>query len=146
MSTQELVDSVYDIIDSGSVNSSIINTDFATIKRTKRTVLNKILYIDNKSDIKKLEMKLSNYRFIDKVDDITYGSYIRWINFDDPDNKLKIGGYVCDIIIKPSGIIILCKNRTRRMFQLNMSKCVIFQILSEQENIVLSTLEYIINK
>jgi hypothetical protein len=146
MSKRDILDSVYDIIESGDVNSSIINTDFKTIKKTKRNVFNKLLYIDDPDDIKKLEKKLMNYRFIDKIDDLTYGSYIRWIKFDDPENKLKVGGYVCDIIIKPSGVIILCKNRTMQMFQLNMSNCAIFQVLSEQENIVLSAIEYIINK
>lgn len=146
MSKRDILDSVYDIIESGDVNSSIINTDFKTIKTTKRNVFKKLLYIDDPDDIKKLEKKLLNYRFIDKIDDLTCGSYIRWIKFDDPENKLKVGGYVCDIIIKPSGVIILCKNRTRQMFQLNMSTCAIFQVLSEQENIVLSAIEYIINK
>lgn len=146
MSRDELIDSVYDIIDNGNVNSSIINTDFKTIKKNKRNVLKNVLFIEDTSSIKNIETKLKNYRFIDRIVDLTYGSYIRWISYDDPTNKLKIGGYICDIIVKSTGVIILCKNRTRRMFQINMSNCVIFQVLSDEENIVLSTLQYITNK
>uniref|UniRef100_A0A6C0BT40 Uncharacterized protein n=1 Tax=viral metagenome TaxID=1070528 RepID=A0A6C0BT40_9ZZZZ len=140
------IETINDMVNDGYISHSIINTDFEKIKKIKNNVLKNMLYIEDNDYIEYLEEKLDRYRFIDGMDELTYGSYIRWINFDDPYHKLKIGGFICDISITYKGVIIKCRNRTRNMFQINLSKCVIFQMISEQEHIVLSTLQHIINK
>ena len=140
------LESIYDMINDGNICNSIINADFKTIRLHKCQSLKKILGIEEPSTIEELETKLEKYRFIDGINELTYGGYIRWINFNDDDYKLKIGGYICDVMITSSGVIIKCKNRTNRMFQINMSNCIVFQMITEQEHIVLSTLEHLINK
>ena len=138
------LESIYGMIDEGNICHSIINTDFKTICLHRKKALKNILSIED-DVLKEFESKLERYRFIDGVNELTYGGYIRWINFNN-ENKLTIGGYICDIMITTSGVIIKCKNRTNRMFQLNMSNCIIFQMITEQEHIVLSTLEHLIKR
>jgi hypothetical protein len=73
-----------------------------------------------------------------------YGSYIRWISLKDPDNlKLTNGGIVCEMKVGETGIVVVCKNRFNRFFQLNMNENLIFQKLSDQEQVLLSALDFI---
>ena len=93
-----------------------------------------------KSQKKSFLSKLKNYKYVDEVPDIEYGAYIRWI----PLNNIRLtnGGLVCDIIIE-DGINILCKNNMGRFFQCNMNNCIIFQMLSNEEQVILSALKYV---
>ena len=77
---------------------------------------------------------------------IRYGAYIRWISLKDPANiKLTNGGIICDIKVN-DGIQIRCKNNQHRFFQLKMGECLIFQKLSDQEQILLSAMDYLQEK
>ena len=48
-----------------------------------------------------------------------------------------------EIKIDLSGIKIVCKNNMNRFFQINMNENLIFQKLNNQENVLLSALDYI---
>jgi hypothetical protein len=52
---------------------------------------------------------LKEYRYVDEIDELRYGSYIRWINIKDPDASLTLlrGGFIVDIINKNGDKIIL---------------------------------------
>ena len=67
-------------------------------------------------------MNLKNYRFIDELPDLHYGSYIRWITIKDPQNiKLTNGGIVCEMKVGDDGIIVVCKNKMNRFFSFKMN-------------------------
>ena len=60
-----------------------------------------------------------------------------------PENiKLSNGGIVCDIKIN-EGINIICRNNMHRFFQLKMGECLVFQKLSQQEQVILKALDYL---
>ena len=87
--------------------------------------------------------KLKGYKFVDEIDEIKYGAYIKWIPIGDP-NKLPLnnGGIVCDIKVTDI-VLIICKNRFNRYFTIKMDECLIFQKLTDQERVILAALDHL---
>ena len=50
---------------------------------------------------------------------------------------------MCDIIAINKDIHIKCKNKMNVMFQIKLSEIILFQKLSEQEEIILKAIKYI---
>lgn len=92
--------------------------------------------------------KLEGYKYIDSLDEIKYGRYIKWTDVDyvkDTVPKLASGGIVCEVKIGDSGINIVCKNFMHKYFQIVMDECMIFQKLSSQELVLLAALDHLDN-
>lgn len=89
--------------------------------------------------------KLKDYRYVDDLNGLTHGAYIRWIDLKNPEQlTLAKGGIVCDIKIGQKGISLLCKTYPNpALFHINMDECLIFQRLSQQERILLVALDYL---
>lgn len=120
-------------------NESITNLSISEIKSQKNDILQK-LNLD-KSDLKENLKKLKEYRYINNINDINYGCFIRYINLKKINNlNLNNGGIVCDIKIN-NGIEILCRNNLNRFFQIKFDENLIFQKLTEQEKIILNVLK-----
>ena len=89
-------------------NEELLNIDFKTLHKQKETIISKLQL--PKAEEKGIIKKLQNYRFIDELPDMRYGSYIRWISLKDPDNlKLTNGGLVCEMKVGDTGIVVVCK-------------------------------------
>ena len=99
--------------------------DSQTIKQAKIDMLKQLL--DNTKEIKEYYKLLKEYRYVDELDELRYGSYIRWFNITNPEASLTLlrGGFIADITNK-NGVNILCKNRNK-FFTIKMDKSVIFQ-------------------
>ena len=123
-------------------NAQLLELDFKKIEFEKKDILDKLqLPKKQQNDILK---KLRQYRYIDELPGMKYGSYVRWISLKNPENlKLTNGGIVCEMKVGDKGIVIVCKNNFNRFFQLNMTETLIFQKLTEEELVLLSALEYI---
>lgn len=123
-------------------NAQLLELNFKKIEVEKKDILDKLeLPQKQQNDILK---KLRQYRYIDELPGMKYGSYVRWISLKNPENlKLTNGGIVCEMKVGDKGIVIVCKNNFNRFFQLNMTETLIFQKLTEQELVLLSALEYI---
>jgi hypothetical protein len=88
--------------------------------------------------------KLKGYRYIDEMNDLKYGAFIRWIPITDPNYlPLHYCGIICDIKIMDEGVFIVCKNFMHRHYTFKMDECLIFQKLTEQERILLSALDHL---
>ena len=123
-------------------NSSLINLTKKKIAKDKNDILQQLQLPGAK--VKELNKKLKNYRYIDELNDLKYGSYIRWFNIKDPEKiKLTNGGIVCDIKLTDTGTHIVCKNSFHKFMQIRMDECILFQKLSEQENIIIAVLSYL---
>ena len=123
-------------------NEGIIDLNMATIAKNKNDILQKLQLPRN--DLVALQKKLKLYRYIDDLKDIRFGSYIRWIPLKNPENiKLTNGGIICDIKEVNDDIHIKCKNRMNMIFQTKLSEGIIFQKLSDQEQIILNALKYL---
>lgn len=122
-------------------NECLVHLDNNKIKSIKNDMLQKLGIPSSK--LRQYHKSLKNYRYVDELPGIRYGAYIRWISLRDPANiKLTNGGIICDIKID-NGINIVCKNNQHRLFQLKMGESLIFQKLSEQEQILLSAMDYL---
>ena len=68
-----------------------------------------------KKVLQKLEIdgkKLKEYRYVDELNELKTGGYVRWVNANDL-TKLMNGGFVVRVDIEKEGILIICKNNFR---------------------------------
>jgi hypothetical protein len=99
-----------------------------------------------KEDTTVLFKKLKGYKYVDEMNDLKYGTHLRWIPIDNPTNiNLKQGAIFCEMKIKEEGVYCLCKNYgyNSRYFQLLFDKNLIFQKLTDQELVLLSALDHL---
>ena len=123
-------------------NEGIVDLNMATIAKNKNDILQKLRLPRN--ELVALQKKLKLYRYIDDLKDIRFGGYIRWISLKNPEViKLTNGGIVCDIKEINDDIHIKCKNRMNMIFQTKLSEGIIFQKLSDQEQVILNALKYL---
>ena len=124
-------------------NSSIMNQTTRKIKDIKNNVLQR-LQLSGKI-LKEFHKKLKKYRYFSDMHDLQFGYYIRWIPLKDPNNiKLTTGGIIIDIDIINDCIQIKVKNNQNRIFQIKFDEVMIFQKLSQQENVILTVLDYVV--
>jgi hypothetical protein len=99
-----------------------------------------------RKDTMDIMKKLTDYKYVDEMNDLKYGTYIRWIPIDDPTNiHLTKGAIFCEMKITDDGVFCICKNfgYKLRYFQIPMDKNLIFQKLTEQELVLLSALDHL---
>ena len=78
------------------------------------------------------------------MEDLRFGSYVRWISLKNPAViKLTNGGIVCDIKEVNGDIHVKCKNKMNMIFQVKMSEILLFQKLSQQEEVILKAMKYL---
>jgi hypothetical protein len=90
--------------------------------------------------------KLRNYRYVDEMDDLKYGTYLRWIPLNNPEElKLSKGAIFCEVKITDDGVQLVCKNYgyNNRFFQIKLDENLVFQRLTEQEQVLLSALDHL---
>lgn len=136
---------------------SVSKLSYDKINTIKYNVLMRIGLEDD--ELESMLLKLSDYRYVEELQDIHHGAFVRYIPLvssnnnsksskDHQDNKiiLKPGGFICDIKILGSGVQLLCRNHFRKMFQLRLDEVLLFQKLTKQEEIILSVFDYLNKK
>ena len=123
-------------------NESIIHLTSEKIKTMKNNVLQKLQLPREK--LKELHKKLKDYRYVDEIQDINYGCFLRWINLKNIDNlNLTTGAYLCEIQINNNGTGLICKNIFNKHFYVCMDELLLFQKLTDQEKILLSVVDHL---
>jgi len=123
-------------------NIGVIDLTPAIVKQQKNDILQRMQFKGEK--LKEYHKKLKDYRYIDEVKDLKYGSFLRWFNIKEPNNiKLVSGAVLCDVKLHDDGVHLVMKNLFNRFIQIRMDECIIFQKLSDQEHIILSVLGYL---
>jgi hypothetical protein len=100
----------------------------------------------SREDTLELLKKLKDYKYVDEMNELKYGAYIRWIPIEDPDKiHLTRGALFCEMKITDDGVFFICKNYgyNCRHFQISMDKNLIFQKLTDQELVLLSALDHL---
>ena len=90
--------------------------------------------------------RLNNYKYVDEMNDLKYGTYIRWIPIDDVKKIVLFKGAIfCEMKITDDGVFLVCKNVgfNLRHFRISMDKNLIFQKLTESELVLLSALDHL---
>ena len=141
---------------------SISKLSYDKINTIKYNVLTRIGLEDD--ELESTLLKLSDYRYVEELQDIHHGAFIRYIpliakkggnnksnnddNNGDESNEIQIkpGGFICDVKILGSGVQLLCRNHFRRMFQLKVDEVLLFQKLTKEEEIILSVFDYLNKK
>jgi hypothetical protein len=99
------------------------------------------LHLDKTTTLRYLK-GLKDYRYVDEINDLKCGAYIKWIPLIDPTNiPLNFSGIICEIKIADDVVLIVCKNFMHRHYTFNMAECLIFQKLSAQEKVILMALD-----
>ena len=112
------------------------------IKELKNNILQK-LYL-SREELLNYHKILKEYRYVDEIDEIKIGGYIRWFNLKKmEDLKLTNGGIVVDIDNGSDDINIICKNNMNRLFTVQLNKSIIFQKISYQEKILIKIIDYV---
>ena len=125
-------------------NEVLLNFTSDKIKDMNLNVLKELQL--SKQDTLDLFKKLKDYKYVDEMNELKYGAYIRWIAIEDPNNiYLTKGALFCEMKITDEGVYCVCKNYgfTSRHFQISMDKNLIFQKLTDQELVLLSALDHL---
>jgi hypothetical protein len=123
-------------------NSSMINLTSKKIKQIKNDNL-QLLQLSRET-LKEFHKKLKDYRYVDELNEIQYGHYLRWIPLKNPEKiYLTKGAILLDIKIKEQGVHLLFKNSYNKIFEIKLDENMLFQKLSDQEKILLSALDYV---
>jgi hypothetical protein len=131
---------------------SVSKLSYDKINTIKYNVLTRVGLEDN--ELESMLLKLSDYRYVEELQDIHHGAFVRYIPLTNNSSKskqeneiiLKPGGFICDIKILGSGVQLLCRNHFRKMFQLRLDEVLLFQKLTKQEEIILSVFDYLNKK
>jgi hypothetical protein len=123
-------------------NEGIIDYDRKKIDEIKNNVLRKLKL--EKNDLKEVQTKLKDYKYVDELPDLQEGRYIRWISNKDPEKMyLANGGIVVGTKVVDGGINITCKNNMNRFFEIKMKDNIVFQKLTNQEKVLLDVMNYL---
>ena len=124
-----------------SNNESLMDLTTKKIKEINLNIL-KELHLPRDITITYLK-KLNGYKYVDEINDIKCGTFIKWIPISDPTYlPLNTGGVICNVKIQDN-VIITCKNFMHKHYQIKMEECLIFQKLTNQELVLLSALDHL---
>ncbi len=123
-------------------NDSIMSLTSRKILETNLEILNELQL--GKELTKEYLKKLKGYRYVEEISDIKHGGYIRWIPITDPTYlPLHNSCIICDIKITDNGVLITCKNFMHRHYTFKMEEAIIFQKLTNQEQIIINALDHL---
>jgi hypothetical protein len=131
---------------------SVSKLSYDKINTIKYNVLTRIGLEDD--ELESILLKLSDYRYVEELQDIHHGAFVRYIPLTNKSNKgnkdneivLQPGGFICDIKILGTGVQLLCRNHSRKIFQLRLDEVLLFQKLTRQEEIILSVFDHLTKK
>jgi hypothetical protein len=128
---------------SNKSNSSIMKLNSIKISKIKDKIINELEL--NKKESDEIKKKLKMYRYVDEMNDLEIGNYIRWISIkqDVEEIKLTNGGHIISIEVFQDGIHIRCKNNFNNIFQIRLDENLVFQKLTPQEILILQVIDYL---
>jgi hypothetical protein len=125
-------------------NETLLGLTTLKIKEMNLKVVNELCL--PKEEALDIMRKLIDYKYVDEMDDLKYGAYIRWIKLNNPDDlNLTKGAIFSDIKITDQGVNLICKNfgDSSKRFTIKMDECLIFRKLTTQELVLLSALDHL---
>ena len=138
MDTSELLNKAID----DTSNESLMGLTTQKINELNLKVINELQL--SKKEALNILRKLNGYKYADEMDDLKYGTYIRWIKLDNPDDlSLTQGAIFTDIKITDQGVNLICKNfgYGNKRFTIKMDECLIFQKFTNEEKIMMEMIE-----
>jgi hypothetical protein len=76
--------------------------------------------------------KLKNYRYVDGMNELSYGAFIRWIPISNPEKlELAKGAIFCEFKVTDKGVFVVCKNFMSKHYQFKLEENLLFQKIME---------------
>ena len=127
-------------------NTGVAGLTSSKIKKEKNDILQK-LQLSGK-ELKDLHTRLKDYRYINELKDLQVGRYIRWIplNTETADIKLTKGAILVNVFINDDGAVLVCNNTYKQPIIIKFDRVLIFQKLSEQEEILVAAIDFLDKK
>jgi hypothetical protein len=134
---------ILDVAIENSKNNSIIKLNSYKIAKFKENILLELNLSETERD--GFLEKLINYRMVDEIPDLELGNYIRWISIKEDVNEINLtnGGCILSIEIEETGVHIKCKNYMNKIFQIRLHENIVFQKLTNDEELLLKVLDYL---
>ena len=123
-------------------NEELLNFTTEKIREMNLNVL-KELHL-NRDETYEILHKLKDYKYVDEMNELKYGTYLRWVPLDNPEMiQLTKGAIFCEVKITDEGVFLVCKNFgfSNKHFRIKLDECLVFQKLTQQELIILSALD-----
>lgn len=135
------IDKLMNALDNDA-NESIMNLTTKKVMELNLNIL-KELHLSNETTTNYLK-KLKGYKYVDEINELKHGSFIRWIPIANPDYlPLHNCAMICEIKLIDEGILIKCKNFMHRYYTFKMEECLIFQKLTNQELVIIAALDHL---
>lgn len=110
------------------------------IESLKREVLSTLF--KEKEIIDDLLIRFKEYRYIDELDEIIIGRFIRYFKFNKEKNiYMSNGGFIVNVLLENNNMNLLCKNTSNKFFKVKWNETIVFQRLSSQEQLLVSILD-----
>lgn len=123
-------------------NETLLNFTTKKLKKMNLEILKELGF--SKEVTLQYFNKLKDYKYVDEMNELKYGTYIRWIPLTNPNNTdLAKGATFCEYKITDEGVFVVCKNFYGKHFQIKMEDHLIFQKLTTQEQVLLSALDHL---
>lgn len=123
-------------------NELIMNLTTTKITEMNVNIL-KELHLSNEITANYLK-KLKGYRYVDEINELKQGLFIRWIPIINPEYlPLHNCAMICEIKITDDGMLITCKNFMHRYYTFKIEECLIFQKLTNQELVIIAALDHL---
>ena len=127
-------------------NTGVAGLTSSKIKKEKNDILQKLQL--SVKELKDLHTRLKDYRYINELKDLQVGRYIRWIplNTETADIKLTKGAILVNVFINDDGAVLVCNNTYKQPIIVKFDRVLIFQKLSEQEEILVAAIDFLDKK
>ena len=126
-------------------NENIVESelDYQKLNAAKNNILQQLQM--PREALKTMHKQLKAYRYIETLAEVRYGGYIRWISLKNPEIiKLTNGGIIVNIkIMNEEEVHLVCRNKMNNLFQIKLNENIIFQKLNDQEQVLLSAMDYL---
>jgi hypothetical protein len=128
-------------------NENIMNLTTAKIKEMNLKILKELKL--TKKETLELFKKLNGYKYVDEMNDLKSGTYLRWIPVynekNEEDYYLTKGAVFCELKVTDEGLNLVLKNYgfSNKHFTIKMDDNIVFQKLTSQELVILSALDHL---
>ena len=94
-------------------NETLLNFTTDKIREMNLNIIKELQL--SRKDTLEIMNKLNEYKYVDEMNELKYGAYIRWIPIEDPKNiYLTKGALFCEMKITDDGVFCVCKNYLRK--------------------------------
>lgn len=125
-------------------NEELLNFTTSKIKEMNAQILRELQLPSH--EYAEMCRKLDGYKYVDEMNELKCGSFIRWISIENPDILILTKGAIfCELKITEQGVFCICRNIgfPSKHFRLSMETNLIFQKLTTQEVTLLSALDHL---